>query len=122
MLLIEDPLALLVIEDYFYIRAADIEPNKYPIHLRKTSQVKPAGLGAFFTLPFPFSRLHALNSLSIGIIDAYDPAVVKSARNIKCLVLTTSDQVAPYDVLASDECVMTRKGYSRLLERLKAAV
>lgn len=58
----------------------------------------------------------------VVIIEAHDPAVVKSVRNIKRLVLTTSDQVAPYDVLASDECVMTRKGYSRLLERLKAAV
>jgi large subunit ribosomal protein L4 len=54
----------------------------------------------------------------VVILDAPDALAARSARNLKHVVLTTSDQVAPYDVLASDECLFTKKGYARLLERL----
>lgn len=55
------------------------------------------------------------------ITDAYDKKTLQSVRNIHNVVLTTSDQVAPYDVLASNECLITRKGYENLLKRLKTA-
>ena len=54
------------------------------------------------------------------IADAWSKLTLRSARNIPNLALRTSDGVAPYDVLAYDECVMTRKGYDKLIARLKA--
>ena len=48
----------------------------------------------------------------------YDSATIRSARNIQGLRVTESRDVAAHDILASDECVMTRQGYKKILERL----
>ena len=56
----------------------------------------------------------------IVITDHHDPMTLRATRNLKNVHLTTSDQVAPYDVLVSDECLLTKKGYSKLIDRLKA--
>lgn len=58
----------------------------------------------------------------VVITDASDALTMRSVRNLKNVHITTSEQVAPYDVLASNECLVTKKGYACLLKRLKAKV
>ncbi len=54
------------------------------------------------------------------IRESSSPLVNRSCRNIKKIKVTTSDHVAAFDVLSSDECVATRKGYEKLMNRLRS--
>ncbi len=55
----------------------------------------------------------------IVISDACDDLLLRASRNIPNMKLKTSDDVASYDVLSNEACVVTKKGYARLLERIK---
>ena len=52
------------------------------------------------------------------IKEDHDEPTIRSARNIQRLRVAESRDVSAHDVMASDECVLTRAGYGRLLERL----
>jgi len=55
----------------------------------------------------------------VVITETADDNLLRASRNIPNMRLTTSDSVASYDVLSNDACVVTKKGYTRLLERIK---
>ncbi len=54
------------------------------------------------------------------IADQYDRKTYLSIRNLAHVRLTTAHEAGPLDVLAYHECVLTRTGYEKLLERLKS--
>lgn len=55
----------------------------------------------------------------VVVTDALHDETIRSIRNIPNVSIRTSDQLATMDVLEKDACVMTRKGYDRLIGRLK---
>jgi len=55
----------------------------------------------------------------VVVTDALHEETLRSVRNIPFVSLRTSDQLASMDVMEKDACVMTRKGYERLIGRLK---
>ena len=61
-------------------------------------------------------KLRLKKPLIIGA--EYHKETIRSARNIQRLQVTESRDVAAHDVLACDECVMTRQAYEKILERL----